>query len=245
MDQHTPAPLHCPSCSEHMQTLELPRRAVASLQIDLSYACCLIWFDQSESTQLAPAAVLELFQQIHARREGGRGRVSASLSCPRCTQGLVLTHDLCKSGPLQYFRCPDHDGRLTPFFQFLREKQFLRALTPAELKHVRAEVKQLQCSNCGAPVDLEHSTSCSYCGSAIAVLDADAVKEAMRMWATEDARARIAAAEASARAQDIYASASSANASQSLHLDPILHAEAGSDLMQLCISALGDFLTSV
>src|SRR4029079_11437305 len=65
MDQHTPAPLHCPSCSEHMQTLELPRRAVGSLQIDLCYACCLIWFDQSESTQLAPAAVLELFQQIH------------------------------------------------------------------------------------------------------------------------------------------------------------------------------------
>jgi len=77
------------------------------------------------------------------------------------------------------------------------------------------------------------------------VLDADAVKEAIQMWTTEDARARIAAAEAFARAQNIYASASSANASQSLHLDPILHAEPGSDLMQLCISALGDFLTSV
>ena len=244
MEENTPSPLQCPSCSEHMQTLELPRRAVGSLQVDLCYACCLIWFDQSESAQLAPAAVLELFQQIHARRDTGRGRVSASLSCPRCTHGLALTHDLCKSGPLQYFRCPDDGGRLTPFFQFLREKQFLRALTPAELKHVRGEVKQLQCSNCGAPVDLEHSTSCSYCGSAIAVLDPDAVKDAMQIWAREDARGRVAAAEAFARAQSIYGSSASANGSQALNLDPILNAEAGSDLMQVCISALGDFLTS-
>jgi hypothetical protein len=230
-----------------MQTLELQRRAVGSLQVDLCYSCCLIWFDQSESAQLAPAAVLELFQQIHARRESGRGRVSTSLSCPRCVQGLVLTHDLCKSGPLQYFRCPDDGGRLTPFFQFLREKQFLRALTPVELKRVRAEVKQLQCSNCGAPVDLEHSTSCTYCNSPISILDANAVKDAMQLWAAEDARARIATAEALARVDSILgpeASRPRPSASPSFDSDSLLQVQAGSDLMHLCIAALGDFLAS-
>ena len=69
----------------------------------------------------------------------------------------MLTHDICKSGPLSYYRCPQDNGRLTPFFQFLREKQFLRVLTAAELASVR--VKQLQCSNCGAPIDLERSTA--------------------------------------------------------------------------------------
>ena len=246
MEENAPSPLHCPSCSEQMQTLELPRRAIGSLQVDLCYGCCLIWFDQSESAQLAPAAVLELFQQIHARRDGGRSRVSASLSCPRCTNGLALTHDLCKSGPLQYFRCPEDGGRLTPFFQFLREKQFLRSLTPVELKRVRAEIRQLQCSNCGAPIDLEHSTSCSYCGSPIAMLDTNAVNEAMQMWAAEDARARVATAEAMARVQSIYGTdpVQARPAPDVLSLDPITGIEAGSDLVQACIAALGDLLVS-
>jgi hypothetical protein len=38
-----------------------------------------------------------------------------------------------KAGRFSYWRCPDEHGRLTPFFQFLREKQFVRSLTPAEL----------------------------------------------------------------------------------------------------------------
>jgi hypothetical protein len=33
------------------------------LEVDLCFGCCLIWFDQGESAQLAPAAVIELFQQ--------------------------------------------------------------------------------------------------------------------------------------------------------------------------------------
>jgi len=248
MEDNATSPLHCPSCTQPMQKLELSRRTVGSLQVDLCYGCCLIWFDQSESAQLAPAAVLELFQQIQARRDAARTQLSQALACPRCSQALVLTHDVCKSGPLQYFRCPDDGGRLTPFFQFLREKQFLRALTPAEAKRVRAEVKQLQCSNCGAPVDLEHSMSCSYCGSPIAILDIDAVNQAVQMWAAEDSRARAATAEAVARVQSVYgepARDAAIGASHPARCNPTLRLEAGSDLMQLCIAALGDLLTQI
>jgi hypothetical protein len=152
-----------------------------------------------------------------------------------------MTHDMCKSGPLQYFRCPQDGGRLTPFFQFLREKQFLRALTPVELKRVRAEVRQLQCSNCGAPIDLEHSTSCTYCGSAVAILDADAVQEAMRMWAAEDTRGRTAQAEALAHAQSIYgpdAVEPGAPSPAAREPDPIANMQTGGDLLQVCLAAL-------
>ena len=245
MVETPPTPLPCPSCSQPMHALELPRRAIGKLAVDLCFGCCLIWFDQGESAQLAPAAVIELFQEIQARRDAGRARVSASLSCPRCTQGLMLTHDICKSGPIQYFRCSEDGGRLTPFFQFLREKQFLRALTPAELSHVRVKIKQLQCSNCGAPIDLEHSTSCSYCGSPIAMLDADAVKDAMQMWVAQDARTRDAEARAADWIQnrsDTVAVSRSEAASRTIDLDLFTGATTGSDLLRTCIAALGDVL---
>jgi uncharacterized Zn finger protein (UPF0148 family)/Zn-finger nucleic acid-binding protein len=247
MDGNTFTPLHCPSCSEPMYSLELRRRAVGKLAVDLCFGCCLIWFDQGESAQLAPAAVIELFREIQARRDAGRSRVSTSLSCPRCTQGLTLTHDICKSGPIQYFRCPEDGGRLTPFFQFLREKQFLRALTPTELHQVRVKIKQLQCSNCGAPIDLEHSTSCPYCGSPVAMLDADAVKDAMQMWVAQDTRERVAEAQAANWLQTMSETSppqrNDSAPRNTLDLDSITGMAAGSDLVQACIAALGDVLT--
>ena len=57
-----------------MYSLELRRRAVGKLAVDLCFGCCLIWFDQGESAQLAPGAVIELFREIQARRDAGRCR---------------------------------------------------------------------------------------------------------------------------------------------------------------------------
>ena len=240
MSDPTEAPLSCPSCAAHMESLELPRRATGKLRVDLCFACCVIWFDQSESMMLAPAAVIELFQQIHAHRDTAHSQLSANLSCPRCAEHLVLTRNICKSGPLSYYRCPQDNGRLTPFFQFLREKQFLRALTPAELDRVRVTVKQLQCSNCGAPIDLEHSTACSYCGSAISILDTDAVTEAMQMWTAADTRERkptpqpLPSPLEPTRAPSIGTS-----------FDLAGDIAVGSDLVHLCIGALGELFSSL
>jgi hypothetical protein len=226
-----------------MESEELQRHGMGKLRVDLCYACCVIWFDQSESTMLAPAAVIELFQQIHAHQDTARGQLSPNLSCPRCAEHLVLTHDICKSGPLSYYRCPQDNGRLTPFFQFLREKQFLHVLTPAELARVRVQVKQLQCSNCGAPIDLERSTTCSYCGSPISILDTDAVKEAVQMWAAADARERGP----TPQPQPSLLSPSGAPSSGP-SVDPFDLAgdiASGSDLVHLCFGALGDLFRSL
>src|SRR5437867_12754112 len=148
--------------------------------IDFCFPCQVIWFDQYESLQLAPGGVLEVFKALHERRALTRNAVPELLDCPRCHARLALTHDVQRSTHFSYYRCTWGHGRLTPFFQFLREKNFVRPVTGAELAVLKARLRTVQCSNCGAPVDLEHDTACPYCRSPIAILDPDAVAKALR-----------------------------------------------------------------
>lgn len=187
----------CPNCGDLMERREFEGRLGTPEAIDLCCACRSIWFDRWESAQLAARAVLELFGLILKRQAEWRRPLASRLSCPRCRGVLAFTHDLSKSGRFTYYRCEGGDGRLTPFAEFLREKQFVRALSPSELVRVRAEVKQIRCSGCGAVVDLEKGSGCSFCGAPIAILDADAVEKALRQWSAEavhdEPRARLAA----------------------------------------------------
>jgi hypothetical protein len=156
--------------------------------VDLCFSCGGIWFDHLESVELAPSAVIELFKEINAHTIDSRHPAADRLRCPRCADALSLSFDLCKSGKFSYFRCPRGDGRFTPFFQFLREKQFVRTLTPSELQRVRSQVRQISCSECGAPIDLEHDTQCRYCHAPVSFVDPDAVEKAMRMWSNAQSR---------------------------------------------------------
>src|SRR5262249_26134890 len=70
-----------------------------------------------------------------------------------------------------YWRCPAEHGRFTTFAEFLREKNFVRSLSPAELAQLRASVQMVQCSSCGAPIDLEKGALCAYCRAPVSVLD--------------------------------------------------------------------------
>ena len=71
----------------------------------------------------------------------------------------------------QYRRCPHGHGRLTTWFDFLREKNFIRPLSPNQIADLRQNVTSVNCSNCGAPVDLTHTSTCAHCGSPLSVLD--------------------------------------------------------------------------
>jgi len=163
-----------------MQTLAFERQLLGRVDIDFCFPCQVIWFDQYESLQLAPGGVLEVFKALHERRAPTRNAVPELLDCPRCHARLALTHDVQRSTHFSYYRCTWGHGRLTPFFQFLREKNFVRPVTGAELAALKAKIRTVQCSNCGAPVDLEHDTACPYCRSPIAILDPDAVTKALR-----------------------------------------------------------------
>jgi len=181
----------CPNCSQQMQTRDLEQNYHGVVRVDLCFSCAGIWFDHLGSVELAPAAVIELFKEIHTHLDDARQPVATRLGCPRCGDALSPAFDLAKSGRFSYFRCPRGDGRYTPFFQFLREKQFVRSLTTAELQRVRSQVRQIRCSECGAPIDLEHSSQCKYCHAPVSFLDPDAVEKAMRMWSDAENRRHL------------------------------------------------------
>ena len=248
MIENVQAEIRCPSCSQPMQTLEVDRYDSAKLKIDLCLQCFVIWFDRAESTQLAPGAVVELFKVINAHTDKQRLPLSGALACPRCTADLDLTHDICKSGRISYYRCTQQHGRLTPFFQFLREKQFIRTLSPAEIDHLRVEIKQIKCSSCGGSVDLEQATCCPYCGSPIAVLDADAVQKAMEIWSQAEDKRRNRSPEAISEAMATVAAAHTLireTGTTASFGRSSANIETGADLVQLCIGALAGIFATI
>jgi hypothetical protein len=239
----------CPSCAQPMAKRALPNHDGGPVCLDLCYPCHAIWFDRNESVQLAPRGVIELFREVHARHDEPRNPLPARLGCPRCRKPLALAHDLAKAGRFSYWRCPEEHGRLTPFFQFLREKQFVRALTPAELGRVRAELKVVRCSSCGAPIDLQRDTACGHCKAPLAILDADAVAKALREWSEAEkrrpvpTRASIAQAVLDLRTAETRADREAQRWSRSgTVLDGGL---AATDLFDLAVEGLGGLLDAV
>jgi len=162
-----------------MEQRALDRKPHGKVQLDLCFACHGIWFDQYESAQLTPGAVIELFRAIHEHDDQPPRPLGDALKCPTCRDRLALTHDFQRTNRITYYRCPRGDGRLSTFFQFLREKEFVRDLTRAEIERLKATVKQVRCSSCGAPVDLGRDAQCGYCRAPISILDAEAVRKTL------------------------------------------------------------------
>ena len=162
-----------------MAPLDLDRKPSGKLTVDLCGDCQSIWFDSFESAQLTPGATLNLFRTIHAAQPAAPRAMPSRLSCPRCDTLLALTQDLQHATRFAYYRCRYGHGRFTPFFQFLREKNFVRPLDNAELERLKASVRTIRCASCGAPVDIERSTVCRYCQAPIMALDPDAVEKAL------------------------------------------------------------------
>lgn len=173
-----------------MQRRTFERRPLGRVDLDLCFACRAIWFDQYESAQLTPGAVLELFRAIHEGHDEPPRPVSEAASCPACRRRLLLTHDIQRTNRITYYRCPEGHGRLTSFFQFLREKSFVRSLTGPEIDRLKVNVAQVRCSSCGAPVNVERDAQCAYCHSPLAILDAEAVRRTIAELDNEERRRR-------------------------------------------------------
>ena len=153
-----------------MEPLALDGHLGRKVSIDVCHPCQAFWFDKYESLQLSAASVLQLFRVIG--RDGGvKAGLSRDLTCARCPRKLRLVKDMQRSTRFEYHGCPDNHGRLITFFNFLREKDFIRPLTPAQIDDLRRNVKTINCSNCGAPVDLAGGTDCAHCGSPLSMLD--------------------------------------------------------------------------
>ena len=171
-----------------MQPIDLDRKTGGRLIVDICGGCQAIWFDTYESLQLTPGATIELFRSIHRTQtesSAPRRALPARLACPRCDTSLALTQDIVAAAQepaarITYYRCRYGHGRLTPFVQFLREKHFVRALDSRELERLKSSIRTIRCASCGAPVDIERSTVCTYCRAPILALDPQAVDKALR-----------------------------------------------------------------
>jgi Zn-finger nucleic acid-binding protein len=139
--------------------------------IDYCVPCQSFWFDQYESLALTPGAILAIFHVIGEHTSPPSWRENEIAKCPRCRSRLLKTHDLQRATPFEYLRCPHGHGRFTSFYSFLREKDFIRPLTPKQIAELRRNIRTITCSNCGAPVDLTHHAECEHCGSPLTMLD--------------------------------------------------------------------------
>jgi len=163
--------MDCPRCAAPMTAQALVAHNGRALTIDICQPCQSIWFDTRESVALAPASTLTLFRLIGERTARPAPTAAELAKCPRCHGRLRLTRDMQRNTRFEYLACPNGHGRLTTFLEFLKEKQFVRALTAPQLAELRATVQTVNCSNCGAAVNLAASSACGHCGSPLSMLD--------------------------------------------------------------------------
>lgn len=154
-----------------------------SIDLDLCFSCQCMWFDPQENTRLSPGAVLQLFELLHQHHHDERHPVAKNLSCPRCDRHLAHGFDIAKGGRYVTYRCAARHGRLSTFGSFMVEKGFVRHLSDREIDALAERVGTVNCSSCGGAVDIRKDHACPYCRSALALLDPNAVNEAIRRHA--------------------------------------------------------------
>lgn len=154
-----------------METMTLEARLSAPVEIDLCAGCQAFWFDKYESLKLAPGSTLRLMKFIGEHTAPGKELHGQALRCPRCAGHLKATNDMQRSTKFSYWRCPQEHGRFIRFLEFLKEKDFIRPLSPKQIEELRQKIQTVNCSNCGAPIDLAAASACTHCGSPLSMLD--------------------------------------------------------------------------
>jgi hypothetical protein len=154
-----------------MAAMKLEGRMGKTIDIDLCSACQTFWFDKYESLALSNASSQRLIALIQESAAAAKAGPSHAMRCPRCSVPLVWTHDIQNDEKFCYWRCTKDHGRLIGFIDFLREKNFIHALTPIEINALRQMVQVVNCKNCGAAMDLARDSACRHCGSPISIVD--------------------------------------------------------------------------
>ena len=154
-----------------MEEARLDAHLGRQVTVDYCVPCQSFWFDERESLALTPGSTLALFHVIGEHTAPPSWHENDVLKCPRCRSRLLKTHDQQRATKFEYLRCRHGHGRFTSFYSFLREKDFIRPLTPPEIAELRRNISSIACSNCGAPVDLTQRSACDHCGSPLTMLD--------------------------------------------------------------------------
>ena len=80
---------------------------------------------------------------------------------------------------------------MTSFYNFLREKDFIRPLSAEQIEELRRNVQTINCANCGASIDLATDTVCAHCGSPLSMLDMKQAKALIDTLKEADANRSI------------------------------------------------------
>ena len=166
----------------------LPGQYSGEVEVDFCFGCQGLWFDHMENLKLAPAAIATMFKAMHQHRDVQHQRLAERLKCPQCHGPLAQGFDIVRSGRYITHRCASRHGRFSSFSSFMIEKGFVRQLTRPEIADIAAKVGVINCSNCGAPVDLRKEDACAHCRSALSLLDPRAVEKALQNYAHAPSR---------------------------------------------------------
>ena len=172
--------MNCPSCRQLLNAQTFAGNYGKPILLDLCHACQSIWFDSFENLRLSAQALLHLFRIIHEQSADHRRPLPERMSCPRCEVRLVRTRDRQRNTQFHYFACARGHGRFITFFQFLREKNFVRNLSPKEVVELKSHLTTLNCSQCGAAVDIDKTSQCTYCRTPISMLDPRQVEKTLQ-----------------------------------------------------------------
>lgn len=163
--------LICPACKGNMSSQTLDGHYGRQVTLDLCKGCNGLWFDGMESHQLTPGSTLALFKLMGDAVKAANRPLVAHKTCPRCRKRLSAELDRQRTTTFEAFRCPAGHGRYMTFGSFLRAKNFVRDLSPAEVDELRRHVKMIRCARCGASIDIRTESSCSFCRAPLAMLD--------------------------------------------------------------------------
>jgi Zn-finger nucleic acid-binding protein len=226
-----------------------------AVTIDLCAGCNGIWFDGMESHQLTPGSTLALFKQMGQAVAEANRPLAARKACPRCQARLTRELDKQRTTTFEAFRCPAGHGRYLTFGAFLRAKNFVRDLTPAEITELRRHVQSVKCTGCGAAVDVREHSACTFCHAPIAMIDPDQLqktisalqeKEALRPKVTPgkgplqvDPTLPLRLAQERLRAERVFADLAAHNGSASFSVFNTL------DLVDVGLSSIVSILGSV
>lgn len=170
--------MRCPGCEAQAVSQAFDGHYGRVVVLDICGACQGLWFDEHELLQLSPGGTLALLRVVSDLR-AATPAPHGDLRCPRCGEALVATTDLQRNTRFHYARCPKGHGRFMTFFQFLRARSVVRTLSDAEVRSLREHVRQVNCSNCGGPVDVDRGASCGHCRTPISIVDPDALATAL------------------------------------------------------------------
>lgn len=171
--------MNCPNCSTQMTGMTLDAHLSVPLGIDLCAACQAFWFDKYESLKLSAGSTLQLMKLIGEHAPAKSAPFSNILHCPRCSENLRPTNDIQRATRFSYWRCDKEHGKFIRFLDFLKEKNFIRPMPAESIEELKKNVRAINCSNCGAPIDLATSSVCTHCGSAISMLDMNQAQQTL------------------------------------------------------------------